>query len=53
MARAQRAFAAHAARDPFGHRKLHAELHAGNPYAVAKLARMGLEFSDGAIRKAP
>lgn len=49
VARAQRAFAAKAAADPFGHRKLRAELAHGNPYAIAKLAALGLEYRDGVI----
>lgn len=48
--RAQRAFASHAdPGDAFGHRKLHAELKAGNPFAHALLARRGLTYRDGAI----
>lgn len=50
VARAQRAFRACAERDPFGHRKLLDELRAGNPYALARLERMGLEYRDGVIQ---
>lgn len=49
VVRAQRAFAAHANRDAFGHIKLKRECAAGNPYVLARLARMGLEYHDGAI----
>jgi hypothetical protein len=49
VARAHRAFAAQAARDPFGHIKLRAELAHGNPYALAKLAALGLEYRGGVI----
>ena len=49
--RAQRALAAKAARDPFGHRKVHEECKRGNPYMLAKLARMGLTYEGGAIRR--
>ena len=51
VARAQRAFAAKAARDPFGHRKVVAELRAGNPYAHVLLARHGCRYDEqlGAI----
>lgn len=30
-------------------RWLHRQLAAGNPYALGKLARLGLEYRDGAI----
>lgn len=51
VARAQRALSAIAARDPFGHIKFKRELKAGNPYAHAKLARMGLVYRHGLIGK--
>jgi|1186.fasta_scaffold108916_5 hypothetical protein len=54
VARAQRALAAHADRtDAFGHIKLKRELAAGNPYALAKLARLGLTYDQtrGVITK--
>lgn len=51
VARAQRVLAAQASRDPFGHRKLVAELRAGNPYLVALMARRGLELRGGAIQR--
>jgi hypothetical protein len=50
VARAQRVLARQADRaDAFGHIALKRELAAGNPYLRAKLARMGLEYRDGAI----
>lgn len=50
VTRAQRAFAAHLDRsDAFGHIKLKRELAAGNPYALAKLERMGLGYKHGLI----
>lgn len=49
VARAKRALDAIAARDPFGRTKFRRELEAGNPYAHAKLARMGLVYRHGLI----
>lgn len=52
VARAQRVFAAHADRgDAFGHIKLKRECEAGNPYVLGKLARMGLVYDGGAIKR--
>ena len=51
VTRAQRAFAAKAAGDPFGHRKVVEQLRAGNPYAHALLANRGCRYDEamGAI----